>query len=110
MINQDLLEKLVESIKESPQGSPCIERWLDRIEELQKDLVDRVVSLCRFTEEIPQTALPIYADMLISVLEDKSLEIDIDSPVFSPEKISNLVKLLEDLGETERASRILELL
>ena len=67
------LKEFTTSLKGASDITPTVERWLYGTRELEKVLSERIISLCRYFDRIPEQFLPNYADLLLEALSNEDL-------------------------------------
>ena len=106
MVNLVNLKDFANSIEESQKINPTIERWLDGAKELRRELSERVVSLCRYFDQIPKEAISSYANALLDALTDEDLEGEIRVSKQLNQRILDFARLLEDSGVSDKAGLV----
>lgn len=102
------LSEFAASLKEVPEISPTMERWLYGTRELERALSKRVIFLCRYSDTIPEQHLPAYADLLLEALRNGDLETEFLSSAHLNRYIlsflERLVRMEGDEGQKKAAS------
>lgn len=98
-INESL-KKFIDAIEKSGENSVQIQRWQDRIEELQETLAERIILLCYFSDKIPENALIDYANLLNDTLVDKKLVSRMDISPYLKEKMLRFAEIWGDASLT----------
>jgi len=102
---------LTNSIEQSHKSDPALERWLERLKDLQRQLALRVLYLSRYVEELPENAYASYADAVSDVLKDPALTTQVREMSDLQSTLEDFVKRLKDHGQYDKAvhlSRVLE--
>jgi hypothetical protein len=99
------------SLKELPEVNATVGRWLYGTKELERRISERIVSLCRYFDRIPEESLPGYVNALIEALNSEELESGFIESEHLGISITNFIKHLKSLGdpaEAEKADLILK--
>jgi hypothetical protein len=108
MVDTQYVMALTRSIEEAPASSPSVERWLDRAKELQRELSRRVVSLCGYVDELPESSYVAYADALLSALADPDFAAEKSNSGELRKRVEAFARRLDEIGQRSRADRIRE--
>jgi len=68
------LREFTASMEKVSQSDPLMQRWLYGTRELERQLSERLVNLCRYVNMIPKELLASYADVLVETLENAQME------------------------------------
>ena len=99
------------SLKELPEVNATVERWLYGTKELERRMSERIVSLCRYFDRIPEESLSGYVNALIEALNSEELEngfIKSEHLYRSITDFINYLKSLDDPVKAEKADLISE--
>lgn len=105
------LSEFASSLKETPEISPTMERWLYGTRELERALSKQVIFLCRCFDTIPEQHLTAYAGLLLEALRNGDLESEFLSSAYINRYILSFLERLESLEGDEgknKAASILE--
>jgi hypothetical protein len=96
------LKEFTASMEKVSQSDPMMQRWLYGTKELERQLSERLVNLCRYLNMIPEELLPIYADVLLEISEnDKVNSIYSKSSEYLVESLTTLAETLEKSGDPQ---------
>lgn len=95
------LSEFAASLKEAPEISPTMERWLYSTRELERALSKRVIFLCRYSDTIPEQHLRAYADLLLEALRNGDLESEFIRSAHLKRYILSFLERLEGLEGEE---------
>ena len=86
------------SLTELPEVNATMERWLYGTKELERKIFERIVSLCRYFDRIPEQSLLNYADALIEALNSKEIKSGFITESFLDKSIFDFIKHLKSLN------------
>ena len=92
------LKDFTASMEKASQSDPMMRRWLYGTKELERQLSERVVHLCKYRNMIPKELLPIYADVLVEALENAKIEDSFSAS--SEDLVESLIALVETLEKS----------
>ena len=87
------LKEFTASVEKVSQSDPMMQKWLYGTKELERQLSERLVNLCRYLNLIPKELLASYAELLAETLENAETE-----GTFSPAS-GDLEQSLMELSE-----------
>ena len=93
------LKEFTASMEKVSQSDPMMQRWLYGTRELERQLSERIVNLCRYLNMIPKEVLSSYADVIVEPLEDARVEGTLAAS--SPDLMESLIELVETLEQSE---------
>lgn len=99
------LKEFTTSLKGASEITPTVERWLYGTRELERVLSERIISLCRYFDRIPEQFLPNYADLLLEALNDEDLGDNFLGTEHLDENILMFVNILESSGDKEKEKK-----
>ena len=99
------LKEFTTSLKGAPEITPTVERWLYGTRELERVLSERIISLCRYFDRIPEQFLPNYADLLLEALNDEDLGDNFLDTEHLDENILMFVNILESSGDKAKEKK-----
>ena len=106
------LKDLTASIERASKSEPIMQKWLYGTRELERQLLERLVYLCRYLDMIPESALASYADVMVEVLEDTDAGASVSAWSGDvKESLMRLVERVENSGDRqmeEKGMRIRE--
>ncbi len=106
------LKEFTASMERASQSDPMMQRWLYGTKELERQLSERLIRLCKYPDMIPKELLAKYTDVLVEALENEQVEgTFFASSEDLMESLIALVKTLEnseDLQMNEKGKRIRE--
>jgi len=106
------LKEFTESMEKASQSDPMMQRWLYGTKELERQLSERLIRLCKYPDMIPKALLANYTDVLVEALENEQVEGTFFAS--SEDLMESLIALAENLensGDSQmekKASRIRE--
>ena len=105
------LKDFTSSLAELPEVNATMERWMYGTIELERRMSERIVSLCRYFNRIPEGSLSGYVDVLFEALDNDKLEPGFLKSEHLDKSIINFINYLNSLDDptkAEKASLILE--
>jgi len=93
------LKEFTASMEKVSQSDPMMQRWLYGTRDLERQLSERLVNLCRYLNMIPKELLASYADVLVEILESAEMEGTFSASSGDIEE--SLIKLSETLEKSE---------
>ena len=99
------LKEFTKSLKGASDITPTVERWLYGTRELEKELSERIISLCRYFERIPEQSLPNYADLLLEALNNEDLGDNFLSTEQLDKQILVFLDNLESTGDEAKGKK-----
>jgi len=105
------LKEFTASMEKASESDPMMRRWLYGTKELERQLYERLIRLCKYPDMIPNKLLAVYADVLVEALESEQIEGRVVSSEGLTESLTALVENLEkseDPQVQEKAKRIRE--
>lgn len=103
------LKEFTASMEKASETDPMMRRWLYGTKELERQLYERLIRLCKYPDMIPKELLEVYADVLIEALENEQVEGMLAFPEDIMKSLTALVDNLESLENSqiqEKAKRI----
>jgi len=106
------LKEFTASMEKASQSDPMMQRWLYGTKELERQLSERLIRLCKYPDMIPKELLANYTNVLVEALEKEQVEgMSIASSEGLMESLIALAEKLENSGDSqmeEKARRIRE--
>ncbi len=105
------LKEFTASMEKASQSDPMMQKWLYGTKELERQLSERLIRLCKYPDMIPKELLAAYADVLAEALENEQVEGTVASSKGLMESLIALAEKLENSGDSqmeEKARRIRE--
>ena len=105
------LKEFTASMEKASQADPMMQRWLYGTKELERQLSERLIRLCKYPDMIPKELLADYADVLVEALENEQVEGTVAYSKGLMESLIAIAENLEDSGDSqmqEKARRIRE--
>jgi hypothetical protein len=105
------LKDFTSSLAELPEVNATMERWMYGTRELERRMSERIVSLCRYFNRIPEDSLSDYVNVLFEALDNDKLEPGFLKSEHLDKSIMNFINHLNSLGDpakAEKANLILE--
>jgi len=105
------LKDFTSSLAELPEVNATMGRWMHGTREIEREMSERIVSLCRYFERIPRESLSDYVVVLFEVLDDDKLESGFLKSEHLDKSIMNFINHLKSLNNpvmTEKADQIRE--
>ncbi len=68
------LKDFTASMERASKSDPMMQRWIYGTRELERQLSERVVHLCRYLSMIPEESLSSYAEVLLEALNNVEAE------------------------------------
>ena len=106
------LKEFTASMEKASQSDPMMQRWLYGTRELERQLSERLIRLCKYPDMIPKALLANYTDVLVEALENEQVEgTFFTSSEDLMESLIALAETLEKSGDTqmeEKGRRIRE--
>lgn len=93
------------SLTELPEVNATMERWLYGTRELERRLFERIVSLCRYFDRIPEQFLLDYVDVLLEALASKELDGGFLRSEHLNKSITNFIDHLKSLDDPVKAKK-----
>ena len=106
------LKEFTASMEKASQSDPMMQRWLYGTKELERQLSERLIRLCKYPDMIPKALLANYTDVLLEALENEQVEGTFFAS--SEDLMESLIALAENLENSgdsqmkEKAMRIRE--
>ena len=106
------LKEFTASMEKASQSDPMMQRWLYGTKELERQLSERLIRLCKYPDMIPKALLANYTDVLVEALENEQVEGTFFAS--SEDLMESLIALAENLENSgdsqmeEKAGRIRE--
>ena len=106
------LKEFTASMEKASQSDPMMQKWLYGTKELERQLSERLIRLCKYPDMIPKALLANYADVLVEALENEQVEGTFFAS--SEDLMESLIALAENLENSgasqmeEKARRIRE--
>ena len=94
------LKEFTASMEKASESDPMMRRWLYGTKELERQLYERLIRLCKYPDMIPKELLAVYADVLIEALENEQVE---GTLAFPEDVIKSLTVLVENLESSENS-------
>ncbi|MBN1805605.1 MAG: hypothetical protein JW837_10165 [Sedimentisphaerales bacterium] len=92
------LKKFTSSMEKASQSDPMMQRWLYGTKELERQLSERLIRLCKYPDMIPKSLLASYADVLLEALENE--QVNGTFSAFSEDLLESLIALTETLEKS----------
>ena len=105
------LKDFTSSLAELPEVIATMERWMYGTRELERRMSERIVSLCRYFNRIPEDSLSDYVNVLFEALDNDKLEPGFLKSEHLDKSIMNFINhlnSLDDPAKAEKANLILE--
>ncbi len=105
------LKDFTSSLAELPEVNATIERWMYGTREMERRMSERIVSLCRYFDRIPEESLSDYVMVLFEALDNDKLESGFLKSEHLDKSIMSFIdhlKRLNDPAKTKEADQILE--
>ena len=96
------------SILQAQDIDPMMDRWLDSFIDLKRSMSEKVISLCRYYDKIPNDALSNYANLLIEALDNREIKNELLVSETLSKRIGEFAEALNEQGEKEKTIRIIE--
>lgn len=106
------LKEFTASMEKASKSDPMMQRWLYGTKELERQLSERLIRLCKYPDMIPKALLANYTDVLVEALENEQVEGTFFAS--SEDLMESLIALAENLENSgdsqmeEKARRIRE--
>lgn len=94
------LKEFTASMEKASESDPMMRRWLYGTKELERQLYERLIRLCKYPDMIPKELLAVYADVLIEALENEQTE---GTFAFSEDIRKSLIALVQNLESSENS-------
>ena len=105
------LKDFTSSLAEMPEVNATVERWMYGTKEIERQMAERTIYLCRYFGRIPEQSLSGYIDALLEALDSGDLE----SGFLKSERLGismmnfiNYLKNSDDPSKVEKANMILD--
>ena len=96
------LKEFTTSIERASQSDPMMQKWLYGTKELERQLSERLLNLCRYLNMIPEQLLSIYADVLLEISENDEVNGIYSNPSeYLVESLTALAEKLEKSGDPQ---------
>ena len=89
------LKEFTASMEKASQSDPMMQRWLYGTKELERQLSERLIRLCKYPDMIPKELLASYADVLLEALGNAKIEGSFSAS--SEDLMESLITLAENL-------------
>jgi len=89
------LKEFTASMEKASQSDPMMQRWLYGTKELERQLSERLIRLCKYPDMIPNELLANYTDVLVEALENEQVEGTFYAS--SEDLMESLIALVENL-------------
>lgn len=99
------LKGFTSSLEELPEVNATIERWMYGTNEMERRMCERIVSLCRYYDRIPEESLAGYGDVLFEVLDDDKLESGFLKSEHLDRSIRDFVNHLKSSGDPAKRKK-----
>jgi len=93
------LKEFTASMEKASQSDPMMQRWLYGTKELERQLSERLIRLCKYPDMIPKALLANYTDVLVEALENNQVEGTFCAS--SEDLMESLIALAENLENSE---------
>ena len=105
------LKDFTSSLAELPEINATMERWMYATREMERRMSERIISLCRYFDRIPEDSMSDYVVVLFEALDNDKLDSGFLESEHLNRSIMNLVDHLKNSGDpakAEKAKLILE--
>jgi len=92
------LKEFTASMEKASKSDPMMQRWLYGTKELERQLSERLIRLCKYPDMIPEALLASYANVLLESLENEQVEGTFS--IFSEDLLESLISLTETLEKS----------
>lgn len=92
------LKDFTASMEKASQSDPMMRRWLYGTKELERQLSERLVHLCKYPNMIPKELLASYTEVLLEALENAEVENTFYAS--SEDLVESLIALAETLEKS----------
>ncbi len=92
------LKEFTASMEKASQSDPMMQRWLYGTKELERQLSERLVHLCKYPNMIPKELLASYTKVLLEALENAKEEGTFSAS--SEDLLESLIALAETLEKS----------
>lgn len=109
----DYLTTFMSDLEKVPELNATLERWLYGTKELERRMSERVVSLLRYFDRIPEVSMSRYVDSLIEILEGSKINENFFHSQYLDKSITKFIKYLEksdSIMMRQKAKTIIELM
>ena len=93
------LKEFTASMEKASQSDPMMQRWLYGTKELERQLSERLIRLCKYPDMIPKALLANYTDVLVEALENEQVEGTFFAS--SEDLMESLIALAKNLENSE---------
>jgi len=104
------LKEFTASMEKASQSDPMMRRWVYGTKELERQLSERLIRLCKYPDMIPKKLLVNYADVLVEALENEQGEGTFSAS--SEDLMESLIALaekLENSGDSQMEEKAMRL-
>ncbi len=99
------LKDFTSSLAGLPEVNATMERWMYGTRELERRMCERIVSLCRYFNRIPEDSLSDYIDVLFEALDNDKLESGFLKSEHLDKSIMNFINHLKSLDDPEKVEK-----
>lgn len=92
------LKEFTASMEKASQSDPMMQRWLYGTKELERQLSERLIRLCKYPDMIPKALLANYTKVLLEALENVKEEGTFSAS--SEDLVESLIALAETLEKS----------
>jgi len=92
------LKGFIATMEKASQSDPMMQRWLYGTKELERQLSERLIRLCKYPDMIPKEVILDYATILFEAIEEAKKR---KWYIFSVDLLKSLIEFVEIIEKSE---------